>query len=125
MYSVTVRRAFVAQHYLTVPDPGPEGELHSHAFTAEVRLEGPRLNEHGYLADIDAVSGTLESLVERYRDTTLNDRPEFEGVNPSVERFSRVLCERFRDECDFDAPERVAVRLREDDDAWAGYETAL
>lgn len=125
MYAVAVERQFVAQHFLTVPNPGPEGELHSHAFTVELRLAGEELNEYGYLADIDRVTEALESLLERYRDATLNDLPEFEGENPSVERFSRILVERFREASDLDTPDRVAVRLWEDDDAWARYETAL
>jgi 6-pyruvoyltetrahydropterin/6-carboxytetrahydropterin synthase len=31
--------------------------------------------------------------VERYRDRTLNDFPEFEGLNPSVEHFARILAD--------------------------------
>ena len=47
MYTVTVTRSFVAQHFLTVPDPGPEGERHSHTFDVEARLAGPELDEDG------------------------------------------------------------------------------
>ncbi|WP_224336881.1 6-pyruvoyl trahydropterin synthase family protein [Haloprofundus halobius] len=125
MYSVTVRRSFIAQHFLTVPDPGPEGELHSHRFRVELRFEGPTLNEYGYLVDIDEVKAALTPVVDRYRDATLNDRPEFEGTNPSVERFARILCEAVLDEATLDGPERVRVTMWEDDEASAAYETAL
>ena len=40
MYTVSVMADFIAQHYLTVPDPGPEGEIHSHHYEAELTLEG-------------------------------------------------------------------------------------
>ncbi|NBC84889.1 MAG: 6-carboxytetrahydropterin synthase, partial [Bacteroidetes bacterium] len=40
MYELMVRRDFIAQHYLTVPDAGPENEWHSHHFTIEVELQG-------------------------------------------------------------------------------------
>ncbi|SEO77526.1 6-pyruvoyltetrahydropterin/6-carboxytetrahydropterin synthase [Halogranum amylolyticum] len=125
MYRVTVERSFVAQHFLTVPDPGPEGEVHSHRFTAEVGFEGPELDEFGYLVDIDAVKAATTTVVDRYRDTTLNDHEPFAGENPSVERFARIFCEAVVAEVDADVPERARVKLWEDDEAWASYETAL
>ncbi|UPV72850.1 6-carboxytetrahydropterin synthase [Halorussus limi] len=121
MYTVTVRRDFVAQHFLTVPDPGPEGERHSHHYTATVELAGEELNRYGYLADIDALNERIDAAVARYRDATLNDLPAFEGLNPSLEHFARIFGERF---CrDLDAPEvdAVTVTLREDDVAWASH----
>lgn len=121
MYSVTVTRDFVAQHWLTVPDPGPEGELHSHHFEAEVQLEGERLNEYGYLVDIDEVDAALDRLEDRYRDATLNDLPEFEGRNPSVEHFSRSFAQRFLDHVDAPAVDRIEVTVWEDDTAAASY----
>ncbi|PSP55318.1 6-pyruvoyl tetrahydropterin synthase [Halobacteriales archaeon QS_1_67_19] len=121
MYTVTVERAFVAQHFLTVPDPGPEGELHSHHYTATVQLEGAELNEYGYLADIDAVEARLDATVERYRDATLNDLSEFEGLNPSLEHFARLFGRRFWDDLDAPTVDSLTVELREDEIAWASH----
>jgi 6-pyruvoyltetrahydropterin/6-carboxytetrahydropterin synthase len=121
-FTVTVVREFVAQHFLTVPNPGPEGELHSHRYAAEVRLEGPELNEHGYLLDIDEVEAALDALEDRYRDATLNDLPEFEGQNPSVERFARAFCDRVLDRVNAPTVEHARVTMWEGDDAWAAYE---
>lgn len=125
MYEVSVSRTFVAQHYLTVPNPGPEGDLHSHRYGAELRLRGESLNRHGYLVDIDAVRDSLDDAVDRYRDETLNDLPEFEGLNPSVERFACLFCDRALD--GIDAPEvgEARVRMHEDDDAWAAFERSV
>ncbi|MGA9399300.1 6-pyruvoyl trahydropterin synthase family protein [Haladaptatus sp.] len=122
MYKVCVSRTFVAQHFLTVPNPGPEGELHSHRYGVELRLRGESLNEFGYLVDIDAVRSSLDETVARYRDETLNDLPEFEGKNPSVEHFAREFHARVL--AGIDAPEvtDAAVRLREEEDAWAAFE---
>lgn len=124
MYAVTVARDFVAQHYLTVPDPGPEGELHSHHFEAEVRVEGEELNEYGYLIDIDEVQAALDALEDRYRDATLNDLPEFDGLNPSVEHFARFFADRFLDRVDAAAVDRIEVTMWEDETAAATYERA-
>ncbi|MFC7175652.1 6-pyruvoyl trahydropterin synthase family protein [Halosegnis marinus] len=123
-YRLTVRREFVAQHFLTVPDPGPEGEPHSHVFTAEVEFAGPDLGAYGYLVDIDAVEAVLDDVVGRYRDALLNDLPEFDG-NPSVERFARLFGDRVVDGLDDPTPTRLVVRLWEDDLAWASHERRL
>jgi 6-pyruvoyltetrahydropterin/6-carboxytetrahydropterin synthase len=121
-YGVTVVREFVAWHWLTVPDPGPEGERHAHEFTAEVTLRGPDLNEYGYLVDIDAVRAGLDRAVERYEDETMNDLPEFAGLNPSAERLARFLVERFDDATDLDEDVDRRLRLWEDEDAAVVYE---
>ena len=121
MYELMVRRDFVAQHYLTVPDCGPENEWHSHHFDVEVALEGDELNEHGYLVDIVEVEDALEALVDRYEDATLNDLPEFEGLNPSIEHFSRIFCTALTEQLNTARLETITVKIWEDDAAWASY----
>ncbi len=121
MYSVTVSRTFVAQHYLTVPDPGPEGTLHSHTYTVEATFRGPELGEYGYLVDIDAVIEALEAVVDGVRDRTLNDMPAFEGKNPSAERFGRILGDRLLERLDPPAATELEIRLEEDDIAAVGH----
>lgn len=125
MYAVTVRRSLIAQHYLTVPNPGPEGELHSHRFEIELRLSGPELNEYGYLVDIDDVKAALDGIEARYADETLNGMPAFDGLNPSVEHFARIVSERLRADADLSNPERLRVRIWEDGEAAAAHEAAL
>lgn len=114
MYAVTVTEPFVAQHFLTVPNPPEEeAELHSHAFRAEVTFRGPTLNEYGYLIDIDLARAALADAADRYRDETLNDH--LPG-NPSVERLAAAL---FDELADVDAPhaEELTVLVHEDDAA--------
>lgn len=124
-YELTVTREFIAQHFLTVPDPGPEGEIHSHHFSVEVRFAGPSLNEYGYLLDIDDVNAVLDDLEERYRDTLLNELPEFEGLNPSVERFARLFGDRIETALDDPASMELTVRIWEDESAWASHQRLL
>jgi 6-pyruvoyltetrahydropterin/6-carboxytetrahydropterin synthase len=121
MYTVTVVRSFIAQHFLTVPDPGPEGDLHSHAFRLEAELAGEALNEYDYLVDIDEVRAALDAVEDRYADETLNDLPEFDGYNPSVERFARVVHERLSEAVSTAGVDRLTVTMWEDDAASAGY----
>lgn len=122
MYAVTVTEAFVAQHYLTVPNPpAEEATLHSHAFEAEVTFRGSELGEHGYLLDIDLARAAVADAVDAYRDETLN---EHLAGNPSVERLARALFDRL---ADLDAPavEELTVAVHEDDTALVRYTGSL
>ena len=122
-YSVTVRRAFIAQHFLVGGDWGRENELNSHRYEIEARYEGPSLDEHGYLVDIDAVGTALDAIEERYRDRTLNELPEFAGLNPSVEHFARILSDRLAIAADNIAA--LEVTVWEDGSAAAGFRRTL
>jgi 6-pyruvoyltetrahydropterin/6-carboxytetrahydropterin synthase len=124
-YELAVTRDLVAQHFLTVPDPGPEGEEHSHRFTVEVRFAGPSLGEYGYLVDIDEVNEVIDELEARYRDALLNDLPEFEGLNPSVEHFARLFGDRVAASLDDPNPTELTVRVWEDEEAWAAHHRRL
>jgi 6-pyruvoyltetrahydropterin/6-carboxytetrahydropterin synthase len=125
MYSTTVLTDFVAQHYLTVPDPGPEGVPHSHHYEVKLTFRGPELNEYDYLVDIDDAEAALADLADRYRDELLNDRPEFEGYNPSVERFARVIFDRVTDRVTDDTVTELRVAVWEDDEAAASYDAPV
>lgn len=125
MYSVSLSRTFVAQHYLTVPDPGPEGELHSHTFTVEATFRGPELDEYGYLVDIDAVAKAMDETAATFRDVTLNDLPAFEGLNPSAEHLARVFASRLLDRLTPTTASELHTAVQEDETATVGYRTAL
>jgi len=125
MYAVSVLADFVAQHYLTVPNPGPEGVPHSHHYELDVEFRGSELNEYDYMVDIDDVDVALEDVRDRYADELLNDLPEFEGHNPSVERFSRVIWERVTERVTDDTIETVRVTVWEDEEAYAAYEASV
>jgi 6-pyruvoyltetrahydropterin/6-carboxytetrahydropterin synthase len=121
MYSVAVTRDFVAQHFLIGGDWGAENKRHSHHYRVEVQLEGLSLNQHGYLVDIVDVETHLEALVTRYRDKTLNGLPEFEGLNPSIEHFARILCQALSDRIRAPDLQAITVRLWENEIAWAAF----
>jgi len=124
MYTVAVQRAFVAQHYLIGGDWGAENEWHSHHYTVEVQLEGAELDRHGYLVDIVDIERHLEALVAHYRDRTLNDLPEFAGLNPSIEHFARIFCEGLSGRIATPNIGVVTVKIWENEIAWAAYRLA-
>jgi 6-pyruvoyl-tetrahydropterin synthase len=74
------------------------------------------------------VESILDDLVERYRDSVLNDLSEFEGLNPSVEHFSRIFGDRVAERliaAGEDTPDQLRVKIWEDDAAWASHTRAL
>lgn len=120
MYRLCFTRAFTARHALIGGDWGPENKMHAHDYRIEWELRGPGLDGHGYLVDLVDVERTMDALLLRYSGACLNDLPEFRDENPSLERFARVLWERVAP--GLPAGVACAVRLWENDSAWAGYE---
>lgn len=121
MYTVAVKRDFVAQHFLIGGDWGAENERHSHHYILEVQLEGASLDRHGYLVDIVDIEASLEALVAYYRDKTLNELPEFEGLNPSIEHFARIVCQALSSRIQASNLNAIRIRLWENEIAWAAY----
>ena len=122
MYTVSVRRDFIAQHALIGGDWGAENQIHSHHYVLELELSGETLDRHNYLVDIVEIETQLGLQIARYRERTLNDLPEFKDTNPSLERFARILCEALAAGVTAPNIRRVFVRLWENEQAWAGYE---
>lgn len=121
MYSVAVRRDFIAQHYLIGGDWGAENLPHSHHYQVELQLQGNQLDEHGYLVDIVAIEQHLGELIDSYRDQILNDRPEFNGLNPSLERFAHILCQELNTRLGMSSLQALTLTLWENELAWASF----
>ena len=125
MYRLAVRRDFVAQHFLFGGDWGDENRRHSHHYQVEVEVAGPTLDRHGYLVDIVDLEVRLDELVTHYRDCTLNELPEFAGINPSIEHFCRIFCDQLRARLTAPHLSSMTVRIWEADIAWAAYQMNL
>ena len=124
MYTLAVKRDFIAQHYLIGGDWGAENNLHSHRYVVELRIEGSELDRHGYLVDIVDVERHLDALVDSYRDRTLNGLPAFDGLNPSIEHFSRILCTALADLIHAPNIQSFTVVIWENEVAWASFRVA-
>jgi 6-pyruvoyltetrahydropterin/6-carboxytetrahydropterin synthase len=123
MYTVAVKRDFIAQHYLIGGDWGAENEQHSHHYQLELQLHGDTLDQHGYLVDILEIEQALERLIDCYRDRVLNDLPEFSGLNPSIEHFSRILCQALAEHVQAGNIKTLTLKLWENEIAWASYQS--
>ncbi len=125
MYSVAVKRDFVAQHFLIGGDWGDENQWHSHHYYCELQLMGKSLDQHGYLVDIVDIERNLDAIVAHYKDKTLNEMPEFAGLNPSIEHFSRILAEQLRARIAAQNLSSLTVKLWENEIAWASFQIDL
>jgi 6-pyruvoyltetrahydropterin/6-carboxytetrahydropterin synthase len=121
MYTLTVRREFIARHFLIGGDWGPENLPNSHHYTLELQLEGRDLDQHGYLVDIVDVEKNLDEIVGYYKEQMLNDKLEFVGLNPSIEHFSRILATSLNERIQAANITALKVVLWEHANAWAAY----
>ncbi len=123
MYTLGVRREFIARHFLIGGDWGPENLPNSHCYILELQLEGRDLNTHGYLVDIVDIEKHLDEVVGYYKEQMLNEKPEFSGLNPSIEHFARILCATLNKKIGAKNISAIKVILWEHANAWAAYET--
>lgn len=121
MYTLAVRREFIAHHFLIGGDWGPENFPNSHHYILELQLEGHDLDQHGYLVDIVDVEKHLDEAVGYYKEQMLNDKPEFAGLNPSIEHFSRILATSLSERIQAANITTLKVVLWEHANAWAAY----
>lgn len=121
MYTLGVRRDFIARHFLIGGDWGPENYPNSHHYVLELQLEGSELDRHGYLVDIVDVEKHLDEVVDMYREKMLNECEEFAGLNPSIEHFARILATSLSERIKAENIVALKVVLWENESAWAAY----
>ena len=122
MYSLTIQRPFTARHYLIGGDWGAENIAHAHAYRVEVCLSASELDPHGYIIDLDVLEQIVDACLDVYRGQLLNDLAEFDQINPSIEQFACRFHQRFLAQLGSHRFNRVAIRIWENDQAWAAYE---
>jgi 6-pyruvoyltetrahydropterin/6-carboxytetrahydropterin synthase len=120
MYRTGLAAPLAATHILPGGSAGERTE-HSHDYRIEVTVAGDRLDDQGYLIDIDLLRSVLASVLDRYQGRCLNGLPEFSSVPPSLENLSREIHRRMSDALAERAID-LMVRVWEDREAWASYE---
>ena len=122
MYTLGVRRDFIARHFLIGGDWGSENFPNFHHYVLELQLEGRELDQHGYLVDIVDVEKHLDEVVGYYKEQMLNDCPEFAGLNPSIEHFARILATSLNERIKVTNITALKVVLWENESAWGAYQ---
>ncbi len=123
MYTVTVLRSFSAGHFLIGGDWGVENDLHQHNYKLECSIRGRELNAHGYLVDIVEVEQAIDMVLQEFAEKVLNHLLEFQGLNPSLEHFCRILAHKLAEQIQPQNSQSLCIKLWENEFAWASYET--
>jgi 6-pyruvoyltetrahydropterin/6-carboxytetrahydropterin synthase len=63
----------------------------------------------------------LDEIVKYYSEQMLNEKPEFAGINPSIEHFSRILATTLNEKIKAGNISALKVVLWEHANAWAAY----
>ncbi|MEF8834860.1 MAG: 6-carboxytetrahydropterin synthase [Candidatus Thermoplasmatota archaeon] len=90
IYSLSLNKNFTAEHFLPMIE-GDENRLHSHDYNLSIRIEGNELDKNGFLIDIVRLNQIVDSMIDGYKGRVLNELESFEGENPTLENFSRIL----------------------------------
>tara|TARA_R110000772_G_scaffold34492_2_gene83603 strand:+ start:2800 stop:3189 length:390 start_codon:yes stop_codon:yes gene_type:complete len=125
MYSIAVQKDFIAQHYLIGGDWGDENQPHSHHYIIELKIEHDKLDQHGYLVDIVDIEAALANIVVYFQDKMLNELPEFAGLNPSLEHFSRIIWQKIIERIKPLGDGILEIKLWENATCWAAYKDSL
>ena len=124
MYSVSVHKKFISQHYLP-NELGKEQSPHSHHYTVEACVFGEILTSEGFLIDIIELQHTLDSLLIQFEDKLLNDLQEFRGSNPSLETVAFVIWEKIKSALQNPRITCLKVTVWEEEGPCASYEGAI
>ena len=73
------------------------------------------------LVDIVDVDRHLDEIVSYYKEQMLNEKPEFAGLNPSIEHFARILATSLSERIQAANITALKVVLWENESAWAAY----
>lgn len=111
---------FSAAHHLPHVAPGHKcARLHGHTYRAVVEVEGPVVEPHGWVMDLDVLGALLASYVVGALDhRLLNDRIP----NPTAERITQWCWERLAPEIAAYGCALASITVHEGDGAWARAE---
>jgi len=121
MYTLAIQRAFIAQHYHTA-EWDDQKKLKSFRYKVELMIESDELDHQGYIVDFDELGVQFDGVIDEFRDQTLSELPDFDGLNPSVEHFCRILCEKMDDALYAPNVTAISMKLWEGDNVWAAYD---
>jgi 6-pyruvoyltetrahydropterin/6-carboxytetrahydropterin synthase len=121
MYTVGLKRDFIARHFLVGGDWGEENKPHAHHYEVEVELEGHELDRHGYLSDLCDIESVLDNQVDHYSDKLLNEMAEFKDLNPSLEHLAAIICNAVAKCAQTRHLTALTVKLWENESAWATF----
>src|SRR5215207_1316487 len=121
MYEVGVVAQFEAAHRLR-GDFGPATRTHGHTYRVEVTARGEALRDDGTLCDLGLLQGATDETLRALHYRDLDELEDFGGRNTTAEAVARHVFERVAPRLAGEGVARLAVRVWESPQAFAGYE---
>lgn len=125
MFQVAMSRSFSADHVLRTQERRKHDDVHKHPYRVRVLFSGRTLDRNGYLLDMAKLEEAMDAMVAKYSGETLNEMPEFSGLNPSMENFCLVWARGLMEIMEISHVDTMSVRIWEREDQWASYTEQL
>ncbi|MFP4362829.1 MAG: 6-pyruvoyl trahydropterin synthase family protein [Spirochaetia bacterium] len=127
MFRTGIQQNAEIQHALR-GDFGEESIPHSHPYVIEWIISTNELDDNGFAADISVMEEVLDKTLGDLSGKLLNDLPFFSLRQPSLENLAvylhTTLKEKMSEQNAWQPAMRCAVKIWENDSAWASFSTA-
>ncbi len=67
----------------------------------------------------------LDIITGQLQGTVLNEIPDMQGLNPSIENLARIVSQRLSSALESETLAAISAKLWEDEQAWAEYRLLL
>lgn len=120
MYEISVISSFSAAHRLR-DYQGNCVNLHGHNWEVCAVLQSENLDEQGICIDFRDVKGTLNSILDEFDHSDINEHPDFTKLNPTSENLAKYIYERLQGELQNVDARVVRVEVAENANSRAAY----
>ena len=125
MFSLTFKDYWKCAHSLKGEIFGPAQLMHVITFEVEVVYLTETLDEYNLIVDFGAAQSSLQEILRPMEFKTLDDLPEFKGINTTTEYLCQYLHEKISARVANVFSGTLRVTLRESPVAWCSYEAPV
>ncbi|HTA46983.1 MAG TPA: 6-carboxytetrahydropterin synthase [Bryobacteraceae bacterium] len=122
LFSLVFRDYWKCAHSLKGEIFGPAQLMHVITFEVEVTYLTDVLDEYNLIVDFGAAQSSLQELLRPMEFKTLDDLPQFQGINTTTEYLCKYLHEKIATRVADVFKGTLRVTLRESAVAWCTYE---
>ncbi|MBN2240134.1 MAG: 6-carboxytetrahydropterin synthase QueD [Dehalococcoidales bacterium] len=122
MYTVSIERHFDAAHYLR-DYQGKCENLHGHRYKVVATVKTSELDDIDLAFDFTVLKTYLDTVLERYDHTCLNDIEPFDKINASSENIASTIYNELLPALEGHPATLESVGVWESPDSWVIYTT--
>jgi 6-pyruvoyl-tetrahydropterin synthase len=122
MFSLTFRDYWKCAHSLKGDIFGPAQLMHVITFEVELTYLTEVLDEYSLIVDFGLAQSSLQEILRPMEFKTLDDLPEFKGINTTTEYLCQYLHQKISARVANVFKGTLRVTLRESPVAWCTYE---